>query len=109
VPALNAAVAESFVELHPRLANSLGVEEGDRVVVTSARGSATAPARISRGIRPDTVFMPFHWSGEGMANAVTSDAVDPGSGMPEFKVCAVSVARASDSAVTDRSLERRSA
>jgi assimilatory nitrate reductase catalytic subunit len=38
--------------------------------------------------------MPFHWPGEGMANAVTSDATDPISGMPEFKVCAVAVARA---------------
>jgi assimilatory nitrate reductase catalytic subunit len=38
--------------------------------------------------------MPFHWPGDAMANAVTNDATDPVSGMPEFKVCAVSVARA---------------
>jgi assimilatory nitrate reductase catalytic subunit len=38
--------------------------------------------------------MPFHWSGPGSANLVTTDAVDPISGMPEFKVCAVSVERA---------------
>jgi assimilatory nitrate reductase catalytic subunit len=94
VAALTKAVAEPFVELHPRLARRLAVEEGDDVAVSSPRGTAVARARITTTIRPDTVFMPFHWSGEGMANAVTNDATDPVSGMPEFKVCAVSVARA---------------
>jgi assimilatory nitrate reductase catalytic subunit len=99
VPALTAAAPGPFIELHPRLAARIGVEDGNPVVVTSERGSATAPARISRATRPDTVFMPFHWGGEGAANAVTTDAVDPGSGMPELKVCAVSVARAADPAL----------
>src|SRR4051812_3517347 len=93
VPALNRVAAEPFVELHPQLAGRLGVEDGDDVAVTSVRGSAVARARITTAIRSDTVFMPFHWSGAGMANAVTNDATDPVSGMPEFKVCAVSVAR----------------
>ena len=88
------AAPQPFVELHPRLAARLGIFEGDLVTVTSTRGEATAPARVTAGIRPDTVFMPFHWSGPGMANAVTNDATDPVSGMPEFKVCAVTVARA---------------
>jgi len=57
------------------------------------RGSAVAPARITDAIRPDTVFLPFHWSGAGSANAVTNDALDPVSRMPEFKVCAVGVER----------------
>jgi assimilatory nitrate reductase catalytic subunit len=92
VPELLRVAGESFVELHPRLAARLAIEEGAPVTVTSARGSATAPARLSRGIRPDTVFMPFHWAGEASVNAVTNDAVDPVSGMPEFKVCAVSLA-----------------
>jgi assimilatory nitrate reductase catalytic subunit len=94
VPALNKAAAEPFVELHPQLARRLAVDDGDDVAVTSRRGTAVARARITTAIRPDTVFMPFHWPGEGMANAVTNDATDPVSGMPEFKVCAVSVARA---------------
>ena len=49
-----------------------------------------AQARISPDIRPDTVFVPFHFADEGMVNAVTNAATDPVSGMPEFKVCAVS-------------------
>jgi assimilatory nitrate reductase catalytic subunit len=94
VAALNRAASEPFVELHPQLARRLAVEDGDHVAVTSPRGRAVARARITTAIRPDTVFMPFHWPGEGMANAVTNDATDPVSGMPELKVCAVSVARA---------------
>jgi assimilatory nitrate reductase catalytic subunit len=78
--------------MHPQLASRLGAEEGDLVTVTSRRGATTAPARVSRGIRPDTVFMPFHW--DGSANVLTNDATDPVSGMPDFKVCAVSVVRA---------------
>ncbi|MGW0712891.1 molybdopterin oxidoreductase family protein [Streptomyces sp. NPDC002643] len=91
VDELNAAAPGAFVELHPRLAERVGVAEGDRVVVVSRRGRAVAPARISSGIRPDTVFMPFHWPGEGRANTLTNPALDPTSRMPEFKVCAVRV------------------
>ena len=94
VAALNKEAADPFVELHPQLARRLAVEDGDDVAVSSSRGTAVARARITTTIRPDTVFMPFHWPGAGMANAVTTDATDPISGMPEFKVCAVTVARA---------------
>ena len=89
VAALNQAAPEPFVELHPDLARALGVEEGAALRVISRRGTATAPARISRAIRPDTVFMPFHWPGPGRANSVTNPALDPTSKMPEFKTCAV--------------------
>ena len=44
-------------------------------------------------IRPDTVFLAFHWAGELSANLLTNDATDPVSGMPEFKVCAVRLER----------------
>ncbi|MET9714656.1 molybdopterin oxidoreductase family protein [Streptomyces rochei] len=91
VDELNAAAPGPFVELHPRLAARLGAAEGDPVAVVSRRGRAVAPARITPGIRPDTVFMPFHWPGEGRANTLTNPALDPTSRMPEFKVCAVRV------------------
>ncbi|MFG3234508.1 molybdopterin oxidoreductase family protein [Streptomyces antibioticus] len=94
VDELNAAAPGPFVELHPRLAARLGAAEGDPLAVVSRRGRAVAPARITTGIRPDTVFMPFHWPGEGRANTLTNPALDPTSRMPEFKVCAVRVERA---------------
>ncbi|MET8457369.1 molybdopterin oxidoreductase family protein [Streptomyces parvulus] len=91
VAELNNAAPGPFVELHPRLAARLGAAEGDPLAVVSRRGRAVAPARITTGIRPDTVFMPFHWPGEGRANTLTNPALDPTSRMPEFKVCAVRV------------------
>ncbi|MFF5972117.1 molybdopterin oxidoreductase family protein [Streptomyces sp. NPDC012769] len=93
VDELNAAAPGPFVELHPRLAERVGVEEGQPVAVVSRRGKAVAPARITAAIRPDTVFMPFHWPGEGRANTLTNPALDPVSRMPEFKVCAVRLER----------------
>ncbi len=77
-----------FVELHPMLAGSIGVNDGDPVRLATRRGEMSAPARVVTTIRPDTVFVPFHWVG---ANRLTNDALDPSSRMPEFKVCAVAV------------------
>ncbi|MFQ6172662.1 molybdopterin oxidoreductase family protein [Oryzobacter sp. R7] len=90
------AVPSPVVELHPLLAADLGVAQGDPVRVTSKRGSMVAAAAVTDAIRPDTVFLPFHWAGDLSANLLTNDATDPVSGMPEFKVCAVSVQRVAD-------------
>ncbi|MCX4693473.1 molybdopterin oxidoreductase family protein [Streptomyces sp. NBC_01408] len=91
VDELNAAAPGPFVELHPRLAARIGAVDGSPLAVVSRRGRAVAPARITDAIRADTVFMPFHWPGEGRANTLTNPALDPVSRMPEFKVCAVRV------------------
>jgi len=77
-----------FVELHPMLAGRIGAVDGEPVTVRTRRGELTAPARVVATIRPDTVFVPFHWVG---ANRLTNDALDPASRMPEFKVCAAAV------------------
>ncbi|MFI6127985.1 molybdopterin oxidoreductase family protein [Micromonospora sp. NPDC051141] len=94
VAALRRAAPGGFVELHPDLAARLDVSDGTPVRVVSRRGELRAPARLSPAIRPDTVFAPFHWPGAARANSVTNDALDPVSGMPEFKICAVRVERA---------------
>ncbi|MFE5296954.1 molybdopterin oxidoreductase family protein [Streptomyces sp. NPDC056632] len=98
VAELNAAAPGPFVELHPRLAERIGVADGEPVAVVSRRGRAVAPARVTSAIRPDTVFMPFHWPGEGRANTLTNAALDPVSRMPEFKVCAVRLEPAGNAA-----------
>jgi assimilatory nitrate reductase catalytic subunit len=85
---LAAAAPRAFVELHPELAETLSIVDGEPVRVVSRRGAAELPARVVDTIRPDTVFAPFHWPG---VNALTNDALDPTSRMPEFKVCAVRV------------------
>jgi len=77
------------VELHPQLAQTLSVQTGDLVCVESRRGIVTLPALVVRTIRPDTIFIPYHWPGEQSANRLTNRALDPISKIPEFKVCAV--------------------
>ncbi|MFD3497433.1 molybdopterin-dependent oxidoreductase [Streptomyces sp. NPDC058678] len=97
VAKLNKLNSGPFVELHPADARELGVSEGDRVEVASRRGRAVLPAVVTDRVRPGACFAPFHWNdlfGEYLSvNAVTSDAVDPVSFQPEFKVCAVSLTR----------------
>jgi assimilatory nitrate reductase catalytic subunit len=88
---LRDAAPGTFVELHPEVAQLLGLDQGQLVRVTSRRGELIAPARVTETIRPDTVFVPFHWAGAGRANLLTNDALDPISKMPEFKVCAVNL------------------
>jgi assimilatory nitrate reductase catalytic subunit len=59
------------------------------VTLTTRRGAGTFLLKVTPAIREDTVFLPFHWGGAQSANRLTSAALDPTSGMPEFKVCAV--------------------
>ena len=66
----------------------------DLVTVTSRRGTITLPAHVVNTIRPDTVFIPYHWPGDKAAHQLTIRAVDSLSKMPEFKVAAVRVERA---------------
>jgi len=94
VPALREAEPEAFVEIHPDTASSLGLKDGELVTIVSRRGRAVCKARFSRGIRFDTLFMPFHWPGAGRANTLTNNAVDPLSKIPEFKIAAARIERA---------------
>jgi assimilatory nitrate reductase catalytic subunit len=79
---------EAFVELHEDLAARLGIAQGERVKVSTVRGEAWLDAKVTDAIRPDTLFVPFHWAGKKRANSLTGDWLDPTSRMPQFKVCA---------------------
>jgi assimilatory nitrate reductase catalytic subunit len=85
------AAPEPFVEIHPGTAKTLRIDDGDLVSLTTRRGRAVMKARLSRDIRLDTLFVPFHWGGPGSANNLTIGALDPVSRIPEFKVCAVQI------------------
>jgi assimilatory nitrate reductase catalytic subunit len=91
VKELAAAEPEPWAEIHPDTAVTLGIAAGDRIRLVTRRGRAVMKARLTRDIRLDTVFAPFHWGGGGSANALTNPALDPVSRIPEFKVCAVRV------------------
>ncbi len=85
---------EPLMEMHPRLAQQLGIADGDWATATSRRGSCTLRAQVVATIRPDTIFVPYHWAGARSINQVTIAAQDPISKIPEYKVCAVQVTRA---------------
>jgi len=80
-------------EMHPRLAEQLGVADGDFVRVQSRRGEIVVRAQVVKTIRPDTVFVPYHWPLARSANNCTVRAIDPVSEIPEFKICAVRVSK----------------
>lgn len=85
---------EPRVEIHPHLAAKLGVVEGDWTTVTSRRGEIVLKAMVVKTIRPDTVFVPYHWAGNKSINRLTIAAQDPISKIPEYKVCAVRLSKA---------------
>ncbi len=79
---------EPRVEIHPRLAAKYGIADGDWITVTSRRASMTLRAMVVQTIRPDTVFIPYHWAGRQSANLLTHRTIDPRSKIPEYKVSA---------------------
>jgi anaerobic selenocysteine-containing dehydrogenase len=106
-PELQAAAPDVWAELSARDAERLGVRDGERVRVASARGAIEAPARVT-GIRDGLVFVPFHygyWDVDGgaagpgggpgrAANELTLTLWDPVSKQPLYKTAAVSVSKA---------------
>ncbi len=92
--ALDRLAPEAFVGMHPEDASSLGISDGDRVRVTSARGSVALRAKLTERECKGAVFVPFHFR-EAAANLLTLDALDPDGKIPEFKFCAVRVSAAS--------------
>jgi formate dehydrogenase alpha subunit len=81
---------ESLVEVNPRDAEKLGIEEGNSIRVTSRRGSIQAKATVTERAPEGTVFMNFHFN-EVAVNLLTNPALDPIGKIPEYKVCAVKV------------------
>ncbi len=85
---------EPRIEMHPQLAERMGIKDGDWVTTESRRGDCTLQAMVVTTIRPDTIFIPYHWPGRKSANQLTISAQDPISKIPEYKVCAARVRKA---------------
>ncbi|MGZ8634117.1 MAG: molybdopterin oxidoreductase family protein, partial [Solirubrobacteraceae bacterium] len=81
------------IELSLVDAERLGVSDGDRVRVTSRRGSLVTAARVDRSLRPGLAFMTLHFPDEVETNVLTINATDPKSGTAEFKATAIRVER----------------
>ncbi len=85
---------EPRIEMHPQLASKLAIKDGDWAIAETRRGNITLQAHVVTTIRPDTIFIPYHWAGRKSANQLTIAAQDPISKIPEYKVCAVRVRKA---------------
>ena len=81
---------EAFVELHCWNARKLGIEDGQMVDVVSRRGRVRCRAMVSRQVRKNAIWMPFHFP-EARTNALTTDAGDKVTGTGEYKVCAARI------------------
>lgn len=87
---LERELPESFVEINTQDAKKYKVRHYSIVKISSRRGTISVRALVSDGIRPGTLFIPFHFA-ESSANLLTNNAFDPVAKIPEYKVCAVRI------------------
>lgn len=95
IPALHQAVPEAYVELNPIDAKNLKITSGDKVRLTSRRGSIILKADINGRGKPQLgeVFVPF-FDESYLINDITLDAYCPISKQPDYKKCAVKIEKA---------------
>jgi formate dehydrogenase alpha subunit len=92
--AINQVSPTGYVEIHSEDAKKLRIADGDSVEVMTKRGKVTTMAKVTGNIKAGWLFMPFHFC-EGPANMLTIDALDPIAKIPEYKVCAAAIRKAS--------------
>jgi formate dehydrogenase alpha subunit len=80
----------NFVEIHPDTAARYHIEPNAKVVVRTRRGQVTGRAIVGDRVRPDTIWMPFHFA-EEPTNAITNDVFDPVTSTAEYKCCAARI------------------
>ena len=90
VKGLNIFHGEEFIEISPKDAESLGIEDGETVQIASRRGEITAKAKVTDTSPAGVVSMSFHFA-ESPTNQLTNPALDPVAKIPEFKVSAVKI------------------
>ena len=82
---------EEAIDLAPEDGRQYNLREGEKVRVSSRRGSVIAPVRFDPGLRQGLAFLTMHFPGQVATNDLTIDAVDPKSGTSEFKATAVRI------------------
>lgn len=80
----------AYVEINPLDANKFGIQNGDKVKVSTRRGEIEIIAMITERVKEKNIFIPFHFA-EAAANILTNDALDPVAKIPEYKVCACKI------------------
>lgn len=94
-PGLMEREGHSFIEMNTEDAARLGIENGEKVRVSSRRGTIISTARVGEKVSPKETWMPFHFP-DGNANVLTNAALDKYARIPEYKVCAIRVDKLSD-------------
>jgi formate dehydrogenase major subunit len=79
------------IDLSPADGQQYNLREGEKVRVTSRRGSVIAPVRFDNGLRQGLAFLTMHFPDQVATNDLTIDAVDPRSGTSEFKATAIRI------------------
>ena len=106
MPWLVGLVPNAFVEIGTALAAREGIKNGDRVIVSSARGSIEVQALVTERFQPffvegrllDEIGIPWHWGWAGIvpgdiANDLTASVGDPNTQIPESKVFLCNIKR----------------
>ncbi len=91
-PGLMEKEGHSFIEINTEDAARLGIENGEKLKVSSRRGSIVSTARVGDKVSPGETWMPFHFP-DGNANVLTNAALDKYARIPEYKVCAIRIDR----------------
>ena len=84
---------DAYVEMCDSDCATLGIAHGEKVRVSSRRGSIEIGVRLSDRVAKGSVFIPFHYK-EAAANILTNPVIDPIAKIPEFKACAVRIEKA---------------
>ena len=82
---------EIYLEIHPADARQFGFKDGDPVTIRSRRGKITAAAYLAPTVQRGQIFIPMHYP---EVNQLTHSAFDPHSRQPNYKACAVALAKA---------------
>lgn len=82
---------DETLDLSPEDGLQYKLNEGEKVRVSSRRGSVVAPVRFDAGLRPGLAFLTTHFHDQVATNDLTIDAVDPKSGTSEFKATAIRI------------------
>ena len=87
---LNSFVEDAYFEMNCEDMKTLDIQNGEKVIISSRRGTIEIAANESEKVKKGNIFIPFHFA-EASANKLTLDKLDPVSKIPEYKVCAVKV------------------
>jgi predicted molibdopterin-dependent oxidoreductase YjgC len=77
--------------ISPADGQRLGIDDGERVLASSRRGSVEVPVRFDATLRPGLAFLTLHFPDQVATNVLTIDATDPKSGTAEFKASAIRI------------------